>query len=486
MTRAIQGLAIAAIASVGSVALADVPFQPLADFGRGSSPYDVNASGVIVGLVSVERPNGVQFVPALWQTPSSQPTELPSVQGGYASAINSDGVIVGTELQSGVFGVAAVWTDGQRVVLPDLGEGGSATDINDAGVIVGSVILNGEYRAARWVNGQLDVLPLPEFDAPDGVIWSFAESINSSGVITGTVRAPSSTPSVAVRWDSEGVEAIPSGGLETKGISVDNLGGVLINGYFDGGASRAPAIVQPDGGVQVLATDLTSCCGAVATTMSRNGIVGGYYYSNDEPGNFIIKGVAWVDGVFTPLTMPAGQRFAFPGGVGSNGLVFGYATDGVTGRSIGGYWDVGVEQTTLRSTVASGSPGQTVELSVESFRASGANVGHSVAARVQGALLGQGITDATGRARISVTIPSSITGTQMVVRYTDENGAVVDGVVNVTPGCRTADLNCDGTVNGVDLTTLLAQWGTSGSADLNRDGSVNGLDLSIVLAAWGT
>jgi hypothetical protein len=41
-------------------------------------------------------------------------------------------------------------------------------------------------------------------------------------------------------------------------------------------------------------------------------------------------------------------------------------------------------------------------------------------------------------------------------------------------------------VNGNDLTTLLAQWGGSGSSDLNGDGVVNGIDLSSLLASWGS
>ena len=39
-------LIIAAFAT--TAAIADVPFQQLADFGKGGSPIDVNADGVIV------------------------------------------------------------------------------------------------------------------------------------------------------------------------------------------------------------------------------------------------------------------------------------------------------------------------------------------------------------------------------------------------------------------------------------------------------
>ncbi|MFM9180163.1 MAG: hypothetical protein ACKOV8_02745, partial [Phycisphaerales bacterium] len=183
--------------------------------------------------------------------------------------------------------------------------------------------------------------------------------------------------------------------------------------------------------------------------------------------------------------MPAGQRFAFPSGVGSNGLVFGSATDGVTGRSVPGFWALPVQNGFVQTLVASGAPGQTVELSAVSRRGNVLNVGHSMAMTVGGTMVGRSITDAQGRARLAFTIPVNHQGSQMTVRYTDENGATALGTVNVTPGCVAADLNCDGAVNGDDLGRLLAQWGTAGSADLNGDGTVNGDDLGRLLGAWG-
>ena len=47
------------------------------------------------------------------------------------------------------------------------------------------------------------------------------------------------------------------------------------------------------------------------------------------------------------------------------------------------------------------------------------------------------------------------------------------------------DLNGDGVVDGMDLSILLAAWGTSGPGDLDGDGIVSGSDLAILLAAWG-
>jgi hypothetical protein len=62
-------------------------------------------------------------------------------------------------------------------------------------------------------------------------------------------------------------------------------------------------------------------------------------------------------------------------------------------------------------------------------------------------------------------------------------------LVDATEGapCVDADLDCDGSVNGLDLGALLGAWGTCDGcpADLDGDGAVNGLDLGALLGAWG-
>ncbi len=61
-------------------------------------------------------------------------------------------------------------------------------------------------------------------------------------------------------------------------------------------------------------------------------------------------------------------------------------------------------------------------------------------------------------------------------------------LVSVTPACP-GDANGDGVVNGLDLSVLLSQFGSSvepwSGADLNGDGQVIGLDLSVLLANFG-
>jgi len=53
-------------------------------------------------------------------------------------------------------------------------------------------------------------------------------------------------------------------------------------------------------------------------------------------------------------------------------------------------------------------------------------------------------------------------------------------------GTCVGDTNGDGIVDGSDLATILAGWGTDDPvADLDGDGLVDGADLTILLAAWG-
>lgn len=412
-----------------SSAFADVPFQRLADYGLGGQPADVNASGVIVGSLRVEDRAG-PYVPVIWKTATSNPVELPSALGGYATAINSTGDIVGYEFQAaGPYGTPVLWSNGERIVLPDLGEGGYATDISESGVIVGNVIENGRYRAARWVNRQVELLPLPEFGNADALVWSFANSINSADVITGTIEAFQSG-SVALRWNSDGVAIVQSSGLETKGIAIDNADGVLVNGYFNE-FYLSPAIVDANGTIERLQTPEDLFVGAVyGVTMGRNGIAAGYYYASGENGPQI-KAVAWPNGVFTPLEMPAGQTIAFTTAVGMNGMVFGSVSDFDSAVATPGFWQLNVERTTLRANAPSGTRGGTLQLSAVSRQNASANVGYSVAINVNGRVVGRAITDAEGVARFSYTIPKSAKSSRMSVRFVDETGATTSTMLTV-------------------------------------------------------
>ncbi len=58
-------------------------------------------------------------------------------------------------------------------------------------------------------------------------------------------------------------------------------------------------------------------------------------------------------------------------------------------------------------------------------------------------------------------------------------------VCNPPPPPNPADLNHDGFVDGIDMTTLLGCWSVS-CGDINGDGFTDGADLTALLSAWGT
>lgn len=81
------------------------------------------------------------------------------------------------------------------------------------------------------------------------------------------------------------------------------------------------------------------------------------------------------------------------------------------------------------------------------------------------------------------------------VRFEGVDGGLVHGrwlagLIGAVPGGSTTctgDLTRDGLVDGADLGSLLAAWGTAGpSGDLDRSGLVNGADLGLLLSAWGS
>ena len=81
--------------------------------------------------------------------------------------------------------------------------------------------------------------------------------------------------------------------------------------------------------------------------------------------------------------------------------------------------------------------------------------------------------------------------TEYLVRVASVNGSVGNAFLNVMSEgepCQPcpADINGDGHVDGVDLSTLLSGWGSSGGGDINGNGVVDGTDLTTLLSGWGT
>ncbi len=80
-------------------------------------------------------------------------------------------------------------------------------------------------------------------------------------------------------------------------------------------------------------------------------------------------------------------------------------------------------------------------------------------------------------------------GTHLLsVTATDTDGLSSTDTTTITVTGRevfpSPDLDSDGAVDGLDLGTLLSQWGGPGTADLDLSGVVDGADLGLLIANW--
>ena len=85
-------------------------------------------------------------------------------------------------------------------------------------------------------------------------------------------------------------------------------------------------------------------------------------------------------------------------------------------------------------------------------------------------------------ARIYADIAPSTTG------YLDNMDWLAPSGTVTPPASKPGDVNGDGNVDALDLSTVLSNWGKPGQTyaqgDVNKDGAVDALDLSTILAKW--
>ena len=386
--------------------VADVKFNALKDLGFGATASKINSAGVIVGSVVVNAE--FQTEPAVWNSRTGTPVTLATNgTGGAAVSINNNGVIVGIKfLPVGAGSNPVVWIDGMPLELPTLGEGGSASDINDAGQIVGRVFVGQGSLPALWTAGELEVLPLPTFGASGDILYGSADRINSAGEIIGTVRVAFGSDSIALRWSNGQVRTVASDTWkETRGIGISDSGDVLINGYLDADGSDFSLATLSSASVAKSLASPPSALGVWGTDFSANGIATGYSleFSGNESQ---LRASAWKDGSLQHLELPDGMRWALPGRVGVDGTVVGSVSDGVSGTSAAGYWQLSLETVDVSPVTA--SPDQEVVLSASVKKGHVAVAGQSVQFRVAGIRVGAATTDKTGNAKFKYKVPPTV------------------------------------------------------------------------------
>lgn len=381
--------------------------------GLYNTVSDINNSGLIVGGV-IDLNNGGSLA-VQWS--NGTVTTLSSPQDftwSYASAVNDDGVIVGSGGAGAENNEPVVWVNGVPEVLETVGFGGSAYDINKAGDIVGSVNTNQFTAPALWRNGELIILP--GLFENGGV----ATGIDDLDRIAGTSQGASdgSGSQVPTQWINNLPAALPvTFGQDYIGVlGVNRSGGGRTSGYV----------------------------------IERRALEG------DPTGYLVSVAVGWQGGEFRQLQNPSGNGGSVAYGVNASGLYVGYTTAPENGPRVPTIWDqdgptalplesdreaiavaandlgliVGVDTTDARNPTpilwrpdnlgrlqmanVQASPGKAVGLQARAAKNGIGLPNQMIKFQVNGRSLGSFKTDASGFARVSYKVPASARGKQVV------------------------------------------------------------------------
>jgi probable HAF family extracellular repeat protein len=330
-----------------------------------------------------------------------------------------------------------VWTPEEGFVTLPLPPGVNslgADDINDAGTIVGSYSLAaGGSRAFVYEDGEYTEL-LP----PPGSSHIGASAIDNQGMVAGahSLGANPSQPSAYVWTPEDGFTYL--GVMNGPYSRADHIGPAGHVTGWTGNNLYKQAFVWHEGELTILPPipgGVTSDAGGI----TADGLLVGWGFLQQTPGVDPGLGFLWRDGRFLRLIDPLpGYDTSGAGDINSAHQVTGLSASLANPDDPRGYlWQHGVTHD-LNDLVPPGT------LRIERAR------------------------DINERGQIIAT--------------GDNGHAFLLTPVGRPPG----DLDIDCAVGVTDFLKLLAEWGRADSpADINDDGTVDGLDLAILLDNWG-
>ncbi|HKR54913.1 MAG TPA: hypothetical protein VJS20_01335 [Gemmatimonadales bacterium] len=183
---------------------------------------------------------------------------------GTAFAVNKDGSVVGTALDSSGNGHAFLWRNG---VMQDLGTlGGTfsqATDINDRGDIVGtSTTAEGVSYAVLWTNGTIQAL---------GPIAGGTVHLNRGGDAVWSATTPSGTH--AYLWHNGAAQDLGTlGGATSNPTAINDAGSVVGTSSTDSDGTQA--FIWSNGQMQEIPSPVPQV-GLSPVGINRHGLVAG-------------------------------------------------------------------------------------------------------------------------------------------------------------------------------------------------------------------
>jgi hypothetical protein len=357
---------------------------------------------------------------------------------------------------------------------------GSQAIVGQRGAAVGGgvSIVYQQDPDGSWDEGT--VLPIPS-----GVI-NYGESVAIDGDIAVVGASPGGSRRVVIHERSpQGVWGEPfllSGPGNSFGEALDIEGGTLVVGAPAANNSNAYVFIQGEDGEWILSQTLQGCSGLFGTSIDLSGdslLIGGP--SGSGCASLFARSVSgdWVlENVFTNSSV-----FGLGGAVGVDGdtVVVGGSTAqrAVVWERDGAGWSEG-------TLLPGGGPQFSTSVAIEGDQI-------LVGQPIQGGSVVSYERGTEGTWALKETLPGfgsqpghslAISNDQAIV-----GGRGAFGIYSQSncPGEKCiADLNCDGVVNGSDLTIMLNNWGLIDTpANISGEGPVNGSDLTILLSQWG-